>query len=61
MEETSLLKKIATCLIFGLTLAALWLSIGNGGTISWLPPTLIFSLVGLSIYFRSFAPLYGIV
>jgi len=49
MQVTSFLKKFFTCIITGLTLGALWLSIGNSGTIAWLPPVIIFSLVGLSL------------
>ncbi|WP_198172691.1 hypothetical protein [Hymenobacter ginkgonis] len=40
---------MATCLVAGLTCAAFWLLLGNGGGIPWLPPTLVFSLVALSL------------
>jgi hypothetical protein len=42
-------KKICTCLIFGIELSALFLTLGNGGNIPWLPPILVFSLVGVSL------------
>lgn len=42
-------KKISACLIFGLVLSALLLMLGNGGNIPWLPPIVIFSLVGISM------------
>jgi hypothetical protein len=48
MNKTTFLKKFITCFVAGLTLSALWLSIGNSGTIAWLPPVFIFSLVGIS-------------
>jgi hypothetical protein len=48
MNKTTFLQKFLTCLVAGLTLSALWLSIGNSGTIAWLPPVLIFSMVGIS-------------
>ena len=50
MFSKSFLKKFGTCLVAGLMLAALLLMLGNGGNIPWLPPILIFSLVGLSIF-----------
>ena len=43
----SLLKKIGASIVFGLVLAALFLMLGNGGNIPFLPPTLIFPLVGI--------------
>jgi hypothetical protein len=49
MNKPSLLHKTVSCLVAGLTLSALWLSLGNSGTIPWLPPVFIFSLVGLSM------------
>lgn len=49
MASKSFFKKFVTCVVAGLTLAGLWLSVGNSGTIPWLPPVLIFSLVGISI------------
>jgi hypothetical protein len=48
MNKTTFSQKFITCFVAGLTLSALWLSIGNSGVISWLPPFLIFSLVGIS-------------
>jgi hypothetical protein len=48
MNKTTFFQKFITCFVAGLTLSALWLSIGNSGIISWLPPLLIFSLVGIS-------------
>jgi hypothetical protein len=49
MKTISLLKKLATCLMTGLTVAALLLVLGNSGTLAWFPPTVVFSLVGLSL------------
>jgi hypothetical protein len=49
MNKTTFLQKFLTCFVAGLTLSALWLSIGNSGTIPWLPPAFIFSLVGISL------------
>lgn len=49
MASKSLFKKFGTCFIAGLMLTALLLMLGNGGNIPWLPPWLIFSLVGLSM------------
>jgi hypothetical protein len=46
---TSFLAKLATCLVTGATCAAFWLLLGNGGGVPWLPPTAVFSLVGLSL------------
>ena len=48
MAPTSLLKKIGTCLIAGLTTIALLLVLGNSGTLTWFPPVMVFSLVGIS-------------
>ncbi|MFT3947888.1 MAG: hypothetical protein QM763_13040 [Agriterribacter sp.] len=50
MKNFSLLKKFSSALVAGLTLSALWLSLGNSGTISWLPPLFIFSLVGITLF-----------
>jgi hypothetical protein len=50
MKFSSILKKIITALVAGLTLSALWLSIGNSGTIPWLPPLFIFLLVGITLF-----------
>ncbi len=44
-----LLKKIGTCLITGLTFAALLLVLGNSGNISWFPPVIVFSLIVVSL------------
>lgn len=49
MTKSTLGQKIVACFIAGLTLSALWLSIGNGGNIRWLPPFLIFSLVSITL------------
>ena len=43
----SLFKKLVASLIFGLVGAALLLMLGNGGNVPWLPPTIVFPLVGL--------------
>ncbi len=48
MDSTSLLKKITTCLVAGLTTIALLLVLGNSGTLKWFPPAIVFSLVGIS-------------
>ncbi len=45
----SFFKKIITCLMFGLVFAALFLMLGNGGNVPWLPSGLVFFLVMLSI------------
>lgn len=42
-------KKLITCIIAGLCISALLLMFGNSGNIPWFPPTIVFSLVGLSI------------
>lgn len=47
--SNSILQKISACIILGLEFSALLLLLGNGGNISWLPPVLIFSLVGISL------------
>jgi len=49
MKDSSLLKKAVTCIVAGLTIAALLLVIGHSGAISFLPPVMIFSLVGLTM------------
>jgi hypothetical protein len=49
MQDSSLFKKILTCLVLGLVLAALLLVLGNSGTIAWFPPVVVFSLVGISL------------
>jgi hypothetical protein len=48
MNSTSLLKKLGTCFIAGLTTIALLLVLGNSGTLTWFPPIIVFSLVGIS-------------
>ena len=48
MASTSLLKKIGTCFVAGLTTIALLLILGNSGTLTWFPPVMVFSLVGIS-------------
>jgi hypothetical protein len=49
MNPSSLIRKFFTCLIAGLVLAAVFLLLGNSGTISWFPPVVVFSLVGLAL------------
>lgn len=49
MNRKPLLIKAATCVIAGLTFAAFLLLLGNSGTISWFPPVVVFSLVGISL------------
>lgn len=49
MHLTSLLKKTGTCLIAGLTFAAVILVLGNGGNIPWLPRAVVFSLAAISL------------
>ncbi|HSD08569.1 hypothetical protein [Flavobacterium sp.] len=48
-QSNSFGKKFWACLIFGLELSALLLTLGNGGNIPWLPPIFVFSLVGISL------------
>jgi hypothetical protein len=48
-ERSSLFTKLLTCTIAGSTMAGMLLLLGNGGTIPWLPPTVIFPLAGLSL------------
>ena len=48
-KMSSLPRKFATCLVAGLTVAALLLVLGNSGTLDWFPPAVVFSLVGLSL------------
>lgn len=55
-NTSSLGKKCLTSLIFGLEFAALFLLLGNGGNIKWLPPTLIFSIVGIGVLFSFLFP-----
>ena len=47
--SNSIFKKISASLILGLEIAALFLLLGNGGNIPWLPPVLVFSGVGISL------------
>jgi hypothetical protein len=49
MRPNSLLTKLATCFIAGITFAALLLLLGNSGTSWWFAPAAVFSLVGLSL------------
>lgn len=48
-ELSSLRKKMVTCVVAGLTVAAVILQLGNSGTIKWFPPVVVFSLVGISL------------
>lgn len=48
MNSKSLLKKIVTCIVAGLTTISLLLVLGNSGTLTWFPPIAVFSLVGVS-------------
>jgi hypothetical protein len=48
LAQSTLLKKIITCLIASLTTIALLLVLGNSGTLVWFPPVVVFSLVGIS-------------
>lgn len=45
--SNSTVKKISSTLMLGLVFSALLLMLGNGGNVPYLPPTLIFPLVGL--------------
>ncbi|PJJ10641.1 hypothetical protein CLU83_4094 [Flavobacterium sp. 1] len=45
----SILKKLGTSIILGFVLTALILMLGNGGNVFWLPPILVFSLVGIAL------------
>jgi hypothetical protein len=45
----SIFKKIGTSIMLGLVFAALLLMLGMGGNVPYLPPTLIFPLVGLTL------------
>jgi hypothetical protein len=47
MKDSSILKKIISCLVAALTTIALLLVLGNSGTLNWFPPLIVFSLVGL--------------
>jgi hypothetical protein len=48
MNISTLANKFITCLVAGIVTAALLLVIGNSGNVPFLPPVLIFSLVGFS-------------
>jgi len=48
-NQKSLKQKITTSLMSGIQFSALLLLIGNGGNIPWLPPILVFSLIGLTL------------
>jgi hypothetical protein len=56
--STSIVQKISTTFILGLVLAALLLMLGNGGNISWFPPIVVFSLVGVTLLS---APLFSFI
>jgi hypothetical protein len=45
--SNSTTRKFCATLVFGLVFSALILMLGNGGNISWLPPIVVFSLVGI--------------
>ncbi|MEP6683004.1 MAG: hypothetical protein ABJA35_07085, partial [Parafilimonas sp.] len=47
MRGSSIFKKIISCLVAAFTTIALLLVLGNSGTLTWFPPLLVFSLVGL--------------
>lgn len=47
--SNSFVKKFTASLVFGLEFSALMLLLGNGGNIPWLPPIVVFSLVGISL------------
>jgi hypothetical protein len=50
MEPTfSFAKKLATCCVAGLTCAAFWLLLGNGGGVPWMPAAVVFPLVAFSL------------
>jgi hypothetical protein len=49
MKDTSLLKKAITSVMAGLIIAAVLLVLGHSGSISWFPPPVVFSLVGLAL------------
>jgi hypothetical protein len=58
MGANSLLFKIGTCFIAGITFAALLLLLGNSGTVSWFPPVVVFSLVGISLLIAVVFPFF---
>lgn len=45
----SFLKKFGASLVFALEFSALMLLLGNGGNVPWLPPIIVFGLVGISL------------
>ncbi len=47
LKGKPLAKKLATCIVAGLTSIALILVLGNSGTIPWFPPILVFSMVAI--------------
>lgn len=47
VKHTSILQKLISCLVSALTTIALLLVLGNSGTLTWFPPSVVFSLVGL--------------
>lgn len=49
MNSTPFLKKVVTCFMAGLTTIALLLVLGNSGTLTWFPPVIVFSLVGICL------------
>ncbi|RYY67505.1 MAG: hypothetical protein EOO13_14490, partial [Chitinophagaceae bacterium] len=49
MEQHSLLNKWVAAFVAGLTSIALILSLGNSGSIPWLPPTIVFTAAGLAL------------
>ncbi len=53
LRQSTILKKIITCLVASLTTIALLLMLGNGGTLTWFPPIIVFSLVGI-LFFSAF-------
>ena len=48
--QSTRLKKLITCVVASLTTIALLLVLGNGGTLKWFPPLVVFSLVGISFF-----------
>ena len=50
LAQSTLLKKIITCVVAGLTTIALLHVLGNSGTLKWFPPVIVFSLVGISFF-----------
>lgn len=50
LVQSTLLKKFITCVVAGFTMIALLLMLGNGGTLTWFPPIIVFSLVGISFF-----------